>query len=245
MQIGNSLPDTYDINVATPSLTSPPIPQIFSDHYLPLNGSEQAKQGPAHSLTQEQRQGTYSISGTASAKPNPTLRHGRDESSCKHEDCRNSALSFRSMSGNKHYDAQHRSETSKIQSARAYSHTSGTEFVGREYRGSQGRMSPETLGSESASQISQPRQNPLGRREDADRLVSNNHSFSDSDGSVGRNQHWGRDVRSVASESVDNVSSAAPGAREYAQQSQTSTQSTQDSCRFGVTYPYEDDFSYL
>jgi hypothetical protein len=94
------------------------------------------------------------------------------------------------MSGNKHYEAQRRSETSKIQSARAYSQTSGTEFVGREYRGSQGRMSPETLGSESASQISQPRLNPLDRREDADRPVSNNHSFSDSDGSVGRNQHW-------------------------------------------------------
>jgi hypothetical protein len=35
MQIGNSLPDTYNINLATPSFMSLPIPQTFSDHYLP------------------------------------------------------------------------------------------------------------------------------------------------------------------------------------------------------------------
>src|SRR4051794_38818666 len=35
MQIGSSLSDTYNINLVTPSFMSLPIPQIFSDHYLP------------------------------------------------------------------------------------------------------------------------------------------------------------------------------------------------------------------
>lgn len=241
IQIGNPLPDTYDSKLPTPSLTSPPIPQIFSDHYLPLNSSEQAKQRPTRPLTQDQRQGTYSISRGASATPNLTPRRCRDESYCKHEDCTDSALDFRSLSVNKCCGAPHRSETSKIQLVKAYSPISGTEVVEREYWA---RTPQETLGSELAS-ISQRRANPRDRREGTDGSGCNNHSLSGSDGSARRNQDWRRELKSVANESVDDVSSPAPGEVDYVQQSQISTQSTQESCQFGVTYPYEDDWAYI
>ncbi|KAJ9493372.1 hypothetical protein H2202_011154 [Exophiala xenobiotica] len=231
----HSLLDTCNVSSAIPLLKSPPVGQMsLYDDAAPTSESRKRRR-PGHLLAPVPRQELPNIPVATSAGPKPIPRNDRDEIYCDHEDCRhNTPILKTAMDWIQHWteyhEVKHQSGISKTQS--------GTRYAS------------ETFESTAARQMLRTKPNPSSR-EHADM----SWRYLDLDcSSLGRGQHQTRNTISSTAESVYRAPSPAPcpftqerGERttEPSQQSQRSSQSTQDSYSYGVTYPYEDSFSYI
>ena len=221
-----------------PSLKSPPMGQISLNDGIPISSESRKRRPQAPLLAPGKRQEVPSVPVSTSARPKPIPRNDRDEIYCDHENCRHNAPTFESIVDwvqhwNKYHVAKHQSGTFKMQPVPDCDRRSAA-------------------GSEAATQ---PKSCQPARRRFADGSGYHVDSFAASScQSIGRDKPHTENAISSTGERVHRDSSPAlfPSTKEQgvtatepSQQSQASEQSTQDSYPLGVTYPYEDSFSFI